>query len=393
MNIHTTLLHLSLIDDVGPATVKQILDHKPKDFDLVSLYSLLPSDFTHLFGLPSATAAKISKGLADRAILERELALIEKHAMSWVTVVDDEYPAPLKAIHLPPVVLYCQGTSLSSAAYANGKLIALVGSRQANQYGQRAIDQIVPPLVAHDWAIVSGGALGIDAMAHRAAVDAGGRTAAVLGSGLLQPYPASNRRLFDAIVDTGGTMVSAFPLQMEPLPGNFPARNRVIAGLSRGCVVVQAAAKSGARITAQFALEQSREVFALPGHFDDPLSAGCHALIQEGAKLVMGVEDILAEFEFDYSIADAKSEKASVIIKSAQSVEKPAQKPVKSTVVYDKASAEGIIVHALTNNLNSVDDLIGATGLSLSALNGKLFELQIAGVITQNFMGQWELAG
>ena len=142
--------------------------------------------------------------------------------------------------------------------------IAVVGSRSGTAYGKRAIQALIPPLVAQQWHIVSGGAMGIDAFAHQATLQAGGTTIAVLGSGLLQWYPAEHRRLFTEILEKNGTLLSAFPMNMEPLQGNFPARNRIIAGLSRACVVVQAAQKSGASITAKFALEQGREVFAVP---------------------------------------------------------------------------------------------------------------------------------
>lgn len=391
MNIDTTILHLSLIDGFGPAKIKQIFDFKPKEFELTDLYSMLPSDLINLFGFTPEIAKKIVHGLADRTLLEKELALLEKNSISWITSADDAYPPLLKAIHIPPEVLYYRGAALPSLADDHAKVIAIVGARQANNYGQRVVNQIVPPLVAQDWTIVSGGALGIDTMAHRATVDAGGRTIAVLGSGLLRPYPQSNWRLFDDIVDSGGTLVSSFSVQTEPLPGNFPARNRIIAGLSRGCIVVQAAVKSGARITAQCALDQSREVFAIPGPIDDPLSAGCNALIQEGAKLTTCIEDVFAEFEFEYPAIYP------VVVANKEGVKKThrqttiSESKQVSAPKYDPASPEGIILNLLAMGAASVDELVNETGLNLTSLNAKLFDLQIAGFIAQNFVGQWEL--
>jgi Predicted Rossmann fold nucleotide-binding protein involved in DNA uptake len=151
-------------------------------------------------------------------------------------------------------------------------------------------------MVENGWVIVSGGAIGADSMAHAKTVACGGRTMAIIGSGLLNPYPSSNEKLFNDILASGGLILSPFGMQTVARPGNFPARNRVIAGLSLGCVVVQAAKKSGASITAQLALDNGREVFAVPGLFHDELSIGCHALIQQGAKIISDAYDILAEF-------------------------------------------------------------------------------------------------
>ena len=213
--------------------------------------------------------------------------------------------------------------------------------------------------------------------------DEGGKTVAVLGSGLLKPYPLENEDLFRNILNNGGAMVSAFPLLFEPLPQHFPARNRVIAGLSRGCIVIQAAAKSGARITADFALTQGREVFAVPGPIDDLLSAGCHELIGQGAKLTASAADILVEFGYHIPVQK--------VPETPKNTPKTRQKvlftPVQRAISIDPI--EAAIVNACQNPC-SVDELLEATGLPLIQLSKMLFDLQVKGMVCQNMAGLWE---
>ncbi len=294
--VNNCILHLSLIDGVGPATIKTIVQNKPASWAWHELYQMTQSDLIAVFGLSQLAAQKIYSGLKDEALLANELALIDRHSVSWLTLLDQSYPALLAQIYAPPAVLYWRGAEINSP-----HCLAIVGSRKANYYGQRVINQLVPEFVKYGFTIVSGGALGADSMAHQAAITAGGKTIVVLGSGLLHPYPHSNKSLFEAVIASGGTIMSAFSLQTTVMPGNFPARNRIVAGLSSGCVVVQAAQRSGASITANYALEQGREVFAVPGPIDDDLSAGCHALIQQGASLVSKAQDIFDVFALTIS--------------------------------------------------------------------------------------------
>ncbi len=359
------ILHLSLLEGIGAATINAILSKKPNDLDLCDLYTLSTADFINLFGFNQKKTAKIVKGLSDRAILERECTLIAKHSIEWITLLHDAYPHLLKNIHVPPPVLYWKGEALKN----ENKKLAIIGSRKANYYGKHIIESLVPDLVGHNWTIVSGGALGADSMAHRATLKAGGKTIVVLGSGLLCPYPASNRQLFKNVIDNGGMLLSSFPLTMEAQAGHFPARNRIISGLSRGCVVVQAARNSGARITANFALEQGREVFAVPGPLADELSAGCHALIQQGAKLITGASDILEEF----GECREKTQSNEIIEKKVNSSD---------------TSIEQIIVRYCAQPC-SVDDLALHTGLNLPSLYALLFDMQLNGYIAQNSIGMW----
>jgi len=362
------LLHLSLIDGIGPGVIKAIQKlhgNRP----LEDLYLLSAGQFAKDYGLSPAAAQKIVTGLTDMALLDTEIALIQKHRINWMTWDNPSYPSLLKQIHLPPVVLYWKGTLPTTE-----QSIAFVGSRDANRYGQKVITQFVPELVSKGWSIMSGGALGADAMAHRAALDAKGVTVAVLGSGLLKPYPASNTQLFEDIVAQGGAVISSFSLQTPALAGHFPARNRIISGLARGCVVIQAAAKSGSLITAQFALEQGREVFAVPGPIDDPLSAGCHGLLAQGAKLVACANDILAEYGQQSSKAQQSEPEQEMEI---------AMSPV------DQESVAGKILAACRYPC-SFDELIAQTGLPIHELMGVLFELQLSGYMVQNFAGLWQ---
>ena|SRR5579859_6360260 len=287
MTNHQIILHLSLIQHIGPVTIQKILDVVS---DLSMLYTMHVSDFVRL-GFSAHVSTLLYEGLSNKQLVHEELGLLDKHAITYITLLHDNYPTLLREIHAPPAVVYIKG----SPDVLNQKLIAMIGSRQATDYAKLALNFLIPPLIQQDWVIVSGGAVGADTMSHRITLESQGKTISVLGSGLLVPYPAHNKELFDRIAEQGA-VISSFPLRESPLPGNFPARNRIIAGLSKGVVVVQAAQESGTSITARFALEQGREVFAVPGLLDDPLSKGCHMLIQQGAKLTCSAQDILDEF-------------------------------------------------------------------------------------------------
>ena len=203
-----------------------------------------------------------------------------------------EYPQRLREIYDPPAVLYHRGDLLPADLNA----VAVVGTRRASRYGLRQAEAIAEGLARAGVTVVSGLARGIDAAAHRAAIRAGGRTLAVMAGGLMRIYPPEHDRLADEVA-AHGALISEAPPHVPPMSGSFPQRNRIISGLSLGVVVIEAAERSGALITARHAAEQGREAFAIPGPVDSNASRGAHRLIQEGAKLVMGVEDVLEEFE------------------------------------------------------------------------------------------------
>lgn len=377
-NSDRVLLHLSLIDGVGPATAMAIIRGCP-DIDSVYLYN--EHDFVARAGLSSVSAKKVVAGLADRSLLEKELALIERHGIQWTTVVSSDYPALLSTIYLPPTVLYWRGN-----LQLPERMLAVVGSRKATRYAQMAIERMVPDLVDHGVCVVSGGALGADSMAHTCTLESGGKTVAVLGSGLLELYPAANKKLFEAMVAEGGAVVSSFPLATTAHPGNFPARNRVIAGMSHACLVVQAAARSGALITAQYALDQGKEVLAVPGMINDLLSEGCHGLIRDGAFIATSAQDVLAIFgDLENVVAVGSlipSEPESNQLSLSDGMGKNEDLPQAD-------SLRGRLLQACTEP-RALDELVGEVGVGAEEVMQELFDLQLAGKLQQNFAGLWQ---
>lgn len=357
------LLHMSLIDGVGPALIERVMNIKKISFD--ELYSFSIRDMMRHTQITKRQATLLVQGLQDKALLHDELERIERTQVVVVTILDDEYPSLLKNIHMPPPVLYRQGHPLRDM-----HAVAIVGSRQGQQYAKDVIQSMVPSLVHCGFSIISGGARGVDAYAHEATVQMHGVTVGVLGSGLLRPYPVEHKRLFQRMIEAGGTLLSPFPLTMQPFPGNFPARNRVIAGMSKACIVVQAAEKSGARITAMHALEQGRDVFAVPGPIFDPLSIGCHQLIMQGATLLHTVDQVLQALG-----------------------QTPCPKEVSQTVekvsISQPQTSEEKIKYACRQPC-SFDELQEITTLSFVELNDILFNLQLSGEIFQNNVGLWQ---
>jgi DNA processing protein len=389
--ICNVVVHLSLIDDVGPATIFKLFRHlyrekypeatqvdlvdlraRQHELDVERIFDYTVSDFVHHVGISDRLAQVIISGRADTKLLDNELELARRHNVAIVTFLDASYPKLLQQIHLPPVVLYTQGALLQSEA----KRIGFVGSRRATDYAARAMHKLIPGLVVSGWQVVSGGAEGADTIAHDITLECGGKTVAVLGSGLLQPYPASNKKLFEHMVTVGSTLVSPFPLMTPPDRKTFPARNRVISGLSDGCVIVQAAERSGALITANYAVEQGRSVFAIPGSITDELSTGCHRLIQDGAKLVHKLDDILEEFGEGSEIG------AQLMVRQPDQ----STKSIEDSVV--RISSDPVV--ACLSCPATLDELLDKTGLLPAVLQDRLFELQCEGKIRQNFAGTWE---
>lgn len=221
---------------------------------------------------------------------EQEWEEMERRGVRLLTLEDEEYPENLRRSSFPPPLLYVRGKIEPMDCFA----VSVIGSRRATQYGRMVAQEFTSRLVRAGLAIVSGFARGIDSVAHRAALDHGGRTLAVLGNGLAVCYPQENARLADSIAESGA-LISEYPMNTPPDRFNFPERNHLIAALGLGTLVVEAAEKSGALITAREALEENRFVFAVPGDITRENSRGCNALIQSGAKLVQSADDILAE--------------------------------------------------------------------------------------------------
>lgn len=241
-------------------------------------------------GIRSDLARRIVD-MRDSLNPRQELELAGKYGARVVPCWSEEYPEPLRKIHSPPILIYVKGALQKTDMLA----VAIVGARRCSLYGRNQAERIAFELAARGFCIVSGLARGIDAAAHRGALKAGGRTVAVLGTGLTNIYPREHAELAGEIAQRGA-LVSELPMATPVDARNFPPRNRIISGMSLGVVVVEAAAKSGSLLTAQWAQEENREVFAIPGKIDNPLSIGPHRLIRDGARIVTCVEDILEQF-------------------------------------------------------------------------------------------------
>lgn len=284
-------LVLNRVAGVGPVRFKALLDC----FGSVSQVLGASAPELARCGIPQSVATALARAEVDPA--RRDLAWLDQGAdRHLLTLACDAYPSLLKEIPDPPPLLFVIG----EPSLLDSPQIALVGSRNPSPTGRHHASRFACALGQAGLTITSGLALGIDTAAHQGALEGGGPTVAVLGSGLDQLYPRRNRELAQKVVRQGA-LVSEFPPGTQPLAENFPRRNRIISGLSRGTLVVEAAPKSGSLITARLAAEQGREVFALPGSIHNPTSRGCHALIRQGAKLVECVDDILEEFQWPHS--------------------------------------------------------------------------------------------
>ena len=278
-------LLLHLISGVGPAAQRLLLERfeRPEQVLRATREDLLQTP-----GIGPKLADRISTAELQQA--ESEIQRCFEHHIAIVMTGDQQYPTILQHIDDPPAALFLRGAFTDQDALA----VAIVGSRHASRYGLQQAERLARALSLEGMTIVSGLARAVDAAAHRGALAAGGRTIAVLASGVLQIYPPEHSRLAAEIVGQGA-LVSEAPPFRKPISGAFPQRNRLISGMSLGVLVIEAAERSGALITARHALEQGREVFALPGRVDSRMSRGCHQLLRDGAKLVESVDDVLEE--------------------------------------------------------------------------------------------------
>ena len=351
------ILHLSLIPKIGPNTIKNILEK----CNLENIYDLTIKDLTAL-GFPENIASSITKGLEDKFFLDQELEILDKSDVQLVTILDADYPESLRQISCTPAILYCLG---DKSLLKNNNGLAVVGARKATEYGKRFIENVIRPL-SHHKLIISGGALGIDSWANQAALIEKQPTVAVLGSGFKKIYPAQNSRLFQEIASQGGLMLTTFAMLADPLPGNFPARNSIVAGLCESCVVVQAAKKSGALITAYAALEQGKNIFAVPGCFDDELSVGCHELLSAGARLATKITDFI--------------HKEAIGIQNTINFD--------SNIDSSENNIENNIIKICSKPRN-IEYIANKLGRSIKLIEDELFELQLEGKIRQDHAGLW----
>ena len=281
---------LNLVSGIGPVRLRKLVDHfgKPTRILEVSVKEL-----SSVYGISGELATEIC-AWKEKTGYEKEFSLAERAGVKIITKIDDEYPVLLKEIADAPICIYVRG----ELDPKNNQNIGIVGSRRISNYGRNMAEYLSQSAVFAGWTVISGLAFGIDAVAHKAAVDAGGKTVAVLGGGLGRIFPQEHVGLAKRIIESGGAVISEFPMEFKPNRNSFPMRNRVISGISMGTLVVEAGISSGSLITAKFALEQNRQVFAVPGQADNAQARGCNSLIKQGAKLTESFDDVLEEFDF-----------------------------------------------------------------------------------------------
>lgn len=340
----------SRVPGIGPVRLRALLDHfgdisQAWDASVATLQAI---------GFDRRTIETFV-GMRSKLDLTAELSRVFDLGVTVLTWDSPDYPALLKAIPNPPPLLYVKGELLPQDDWALG----VVGTRRATVYGREATRTLVSGLAASGVTIVSGLAYGIDAHAHRTALEAGGRTIAVLGSGVDIIYPAQNRGLADQIM-AQGAIVSEYPLGTRPEASNFPPRNRIISGLSLGVVIVEGTTRSGAMITADYAAEQGREVFAVPGNILNRTSRGPNQLIQTGAKLVMSIGDILEELNLTMV---AEQTEAREIIPDNE--------------------IEALLLEHLSSEPIHVDELGRAAGLPINEVASTLTLMELKGKVRQ----------
>ncbi len=316
-------------------------------------------DLAEIEGIDENIARKITS--LDGRWLSKELRAMETAGVRAVSVFDGDYPENLKTIYSPPILLYVMGGIKKEDADA----VAIVGTRQPSRYGVSICEKIAHQLASMGITVVSGLARGIDTAAHKGAISAG-RTIAVLGSGLADIYPFENMKLVKEICGDGA-VVSEFPMHTPPYRANFPMRNRVISGLSLGILVVEASKRSGSLITADFALAENRELFAVPGEAGSPRSEGSNNLIKEGAKLIGCVEDIMVEIENNLRY------------KHSGKAARP-QKAAYDGVLTDE---EKKVKYFLSDEPLYIDDLAKKSDISLSRINSVLLSLEFKKVVKE----------
>jgi len=340
----------SLIPRIGRVKLSRLESHFG---DLKSAWQATPAELKKA-GLDRGSASAVGYW-RDRLSLDAEMEKLGKYGVKVLTFHDPDYPARLKEIYDYPPVLYIRGTLLPQDEWC----LAVVGTRRATVYGRQAAEELATDLARNKITIVSGLARGIDSVAHQSALAAGGRTIAVFGCGLDIVYPAENATLARDITRQGA-LLSEFPLGTRPRADNFPRRNRILSGLSLGVLVVEADDTSGAMITAHLALEQNREVFAVPGSILSPASRGTNHLIQEGAKLVRGYTDILEELN---------------LTAVAQQMELTELLPTTET--------ESMLLKQLSAEPTHIDEVCRSSGLPVATVSSTLAMMELKGLVKQ----------
>lgn len=361
-------LKLIRAENVGPTTFGKFINH----FGSVDqALGASVSELAKIGGVGFKTAEQIV-ATRNKFDTTAELALAEKLGV-WIIHLDDvRYPPVLKQIYDPPPVLYIKG----SLTRQDSLCISIVGSRRCSIYGKEQSSRFAHLLSSAGFTICSGMARGIDTAAHQGTLSAGGRTFAVQGCGLANIFPPENKKLFELISDSGAC-ISELPLRYEPLSENFPPRNRIIAGLSLATIVVEAGLRSGALITARAAMENNREVMAVPGKIDSPVSKGSHLLLKQGAKLIESIEDVMEALgyigqQLETHAADAAAEASEKI-----------ETPLFDVGQLNLSDSEKTIYDYLTKEPFHMDQIIAETDLAPGSINAGLISLRLKGLIKQ----------
>jgi DNA processing protein len=363
-------LALALVPGLGPKTTAALL---AKFGSVAAARRATAAQLRDLPHVGDKTAAALADALRS-VDLDAELALLDRYGVTPVPLGFPGYPAPLAGLTNPPPLLYFRG------AWADADLnaVAVVGSRSCTAYGKRVASEIARGLVRAGVTVVSGLARGIDGAAHRAALEAGGRTVAVMAGGLSEIYPPEHAELAEAIT-ARGCLVTETPMTVAPQPGMFPARNRIISGLSRAVVVVEANARSGALISARHAAEQGREVFAVPGNVDSPASAGCLELIRNGARLVRTADDVLDDLKGIATPEYGKPAPAPSLFEavgSGPAAEPAAENPPPPEPPSDLDPTQQRVWDALSARRHA-DELARETGIAVGELSTVLMRLEM----------------
>ncbi len=359
------LVALSMAPGVGPGRIRALL---ARFGSAAAVWQAPVGALAAVPGLGPQTAAAIAAFDGHEAVTE-QFRRAERVGATLLTAWDPSFPALLREIYDPPALLWVRGRLTE----ADARAVAIVGTRRATEYGRRAAYDFAAGLARHGFTVVSGLAHGIDAAAHRGALEAGGRTLAVLGSGVDRIYPARHQRLAEAIM-AQGALLSEYALGTAPDAPNFPRRNRIISGLAMGVLVVEAFETGGALITARLAIEQNRDVCAVPGPIHSPASAGCNRLIQRGhARLVLTVEDVLEELGVPVIGEESR--------------------PSVSATPPDLDPIERQLYEALDTSPVHIDTLCLRTGLDVSTALVYLLNLEFRGLIRQMAGKQFFRAG
>lgn len=358
MEAREALIALNMVDHVGPVRLRQLLEHFG---DAPAVLAASKAELLRVRGISEETAAAIA-GWEKSVDLAAELQRIRDFGCQVVIPADEAYPELLRQIYDPPIVLYVKGTLLPRDKHA----VAMVGSRRTTHYGLESARRLAYQLAYCGVTVVSGGARGIDTAAHQGALAARGRTIAVLGTGINLVFPPENAELFERIA-AQGALVTQFPFGRPADKQTFPIRNRIVAGMTLGTVVVEADLHSGALITAGMAVDYGRQVFAVPGRIDSPQSKGCHDLIKKGAKLCESAEDVLSEFEYLFPSSNRPSDPT----------------PTETLTALALSEDDQRILDLIGPEETAVDEIIRRSGLPPSVVSVGLLRLEMKRLVRQ----------